>query len=330
MAVHIIAEAGNNHGSKIDVARQLVDIARESGADSVKFQLIYPEGLYLPLLYKDGAYSENEVFRIRQRMMLTDDEYRELAAYTKAQGLGFSTSVFDLRGVRLLDELDVPYIKIASCDLNNSSLLIPAAETGRKLVISTGMATLGEIERAVADVTRTGSSDIVLLHCVSVYPSPTAIMNVGFIRTLQTAFGLPVGLSDHTENSVAAAMAVTLGVEWIEKHFTYDRGAEGFDHAYAMEPEMFRAYIADVRAAEAAMLPAADKVGRAEAGTRERARRALYAARDIPAGQALAADDVLIVRPEGPLHPNDLPLVLGRSARRAIKQYEALSLDQFC
>jgi sialic acid synthase SpsE len=304
-------------------------MAKEAGADSVKFQLIYPEGLYLPRLYTNGSYQENDVFQKRLKMMLTDDEYRELAYYTRSKSLGFSTSVFDKRGVDLLHELDVPYIKIASCDLNNSHLLRYAAETGRKLVISTGMATLSEIDRAVDDVTLTGNTDIVLLHCVSVYPAPTEIMNVGFIQTVKTAFGLPVGFSDHTENSVAVALAVALGIDWVEKHYTFDRKAEGFDHAYAMEPEMFTAYIQDIRAAEKAISNNRLKIGDAEANTKLRARRALYAARDMQVGEKLTEADVLIVRPEGPLNPNDLHLILGRVLQCPIHQYEALRLEQF-
>lgn len=324
---HIIAEAGTNHGGQYATAEKLIDVAVESGADSVKFQIIYPEGLYLPRLFVDGAYADNEVFQKRASMMLTDDEYRNLAAYCQSKGIGFSASVFDRRGIDLLDSLHVDYIKIASCDLNNSPLLIQAAETGRCLVLSTGMATLGEIERAVSDVTATGNTNIVLMHCVSVYPAPFERMNLSFLHTLQQAFGFPVGLSDHTESSLAAAIAVSMGVTWIEKHFTLDRTAEGFDHAYAMEPSAMTAYIADVRASEAACRRQISKVGEKEATVKQRARRGLYAARDIAAGETITEADILIVRPEGPLRPNDIHLVQGRTLRQAIRQYEPFSLD---
>jgi sialic acid synthase SpsE len=327
--IHLIAEAGNNHNARPAIAKQLVDVAQKAGADSVKFQVIYPEGLYLPKLYADGKLVANEVFQKRLAGMLKDNDYRDLAAYCKSKGIPFSASIFDLRGIDLLDELDVPYFKIASCDLNNSRFLIQAAERGRQMVISTGMATLGEVERAVKDIFSTGNTNLVLMHCVSVYPCRLENMNLSFIDTLKTAFGLPVGLSDHTESSLAAAIAVAKGVTWIEKHFTLDRSSPGFDHAYSMEPDAMVAYIADARASELACQPSGQKVGTTESQTKLRARRSLYAARDLQAGETLDAKDILVVRPEGPLAPNDISLVEGRVLRRNVLQYEPLALEMF-
>jgi len=328
-SVHIIAEAGTNHNGKLETAKSLVDIAKQAGADSVKFQLIYPEGLYLPKFFQDGKYVENEVFKKRAAGMMTDQDYGELAAYCKTSGIPFSASVFDIRGLDLLESLDVPYFKIASCDLNNSPFLIQVAERGRKMIVSTGMASLGEIERAVSDMLSTGNQDIVLMHCVSVYPAHLANMNLAFIDTLRSAFGLPVGLSDHTESSLAAAIGIAKGITWIEKHFTQDRTSPGFDHAYAMEPSMLKQYILDIRASEAACRHQGSKLQPAEAQVKTRARRGLYAARDIQAGEILKMEDVLIVRPEGPMAPVDIVRVIGRAIRRDLHQYEPLSYDLF-
>lgn len=326
---HIIAEAGTNHNGSLQLAMKLVDVAAESKADSIKFQLIYPEGLYLPFLHDgSGLRNPNPVYQKRRASMLKDDDYREIASYSKSRGIPFSASVFDLRGIALLHELDVQYIKIASCDLNNSRLLLQAADTGRKLVLSTGMASLGEIERAVSDLFSAGFKDMVLMHCVSVYPCPTAQMNLGFLKTLKQAFGLPVGLSDHTEQSLAACASVVMGAEWIEKHFTLDRTMDGFDHAYALEPSGFEQFVRDVRSMEEACIRR-EKVGPEEAIVRQRARRGLYAAKEIPPGAPLGKEDVLVVRPEGPLKPADLGLILGRISQRAIQSFEPLSLDQF-
>ncbi len=324
---HLIAEAGTNHNGSIRTGRALIDAAVQAGADSVKFQMIFPEGLYLPKFYENGRYRESEVFQKRAETALSPGQFRELAGYCRERGIPFSASVFDRRGIELLDELDAPYIKIASCDLNNSPLLRAAAECGRLIVLSTGMSGLEEIEIAVRDLQTAGQRDIVLMHCVSVYPCPTQQMNLAFIDTLRSAFGLPVGLSDHTESSLAAAIAIAKGVTWIEKHLTLDRRSAGFDHAYAMEPAMLAAYANDVAAAFEACQPASDKVGEAERMVRQRARRALYAAREIRAGETLAESDVLIVRPEGPFTPNELLAVLGHRANRLIHQYEALSQE---
>lgn len=325
--LHLIAEAGTNHNRCVETGKKLIDVGRRAGANSVKFQMIWPEGLYLPAFYEDGTYRESEVFAQRAGGALTEDEFRELASYCQETGVGFSSSVFDRKGIALLDELDVAYIKIASCDLNNSPLICAAAETGRRIVLSTGMATLEEIEKAVLDVQATGNIDLVLMHCVSLYPAPIGRMNLGFIDTLKSKFDFAVGLSDHTEGSLAAAIAVAKGITWIEKHITLDRSSPGFDHAYAMEPDGFTHYVGEVRSCEAACASPHDKVTPEEESVRQRARRAIYAARDIAAGESLCNADILIVRPEGPLQPNDLPQVLGRVARRDIRRYEALQWD---
>ncbi len=327
--IHVIAEAGTNHNGSVETGKRLIGVAVDAAADSVKFQMIFPEGLYLPRFYREGRYEDSQVFAQRARMALAPDDYRALAAYAAERGIRFSASIFDRQGIALLNELDVDFIKIASCDLNNVPLLRAAAETGRKLIISTGMATLGEIEQAVAGVYASGNRDIVLMHCVSVYPCPLEQMNLGFIDLLRREFAAPVGLSDHSETSLAAAIAVAKGVTCIEKHFTLDRSAPGFDHAYAMEPAALAAYVHDVAAAAAACQPQQRKVSEAETAVRSRARRALYAARELPAGSTVTQADVLVVRPEGPLPPTALPRVLGRIVRRTVHKYEPLTWEAF-
>lgn len=322
---HVIAEAGTNHNGSLESGKALIDAAADCRADSVKFQMIFPEGLYLPQFYENGGYRDSDVFKRRAETALAPDAFGELAAYCRKRRIPFSASVFDPQGIELLNELDPCYIKIASCDLNHSRLLRAGAETGRRLIISTGMASLQEIERALSDVLGTGNGNVVLMHCVSVYPCPTEMMNLSFIDVLRETFGQEVGLSDHTENSLAAAIAVSKGVTWIEKHITLDRSAPGFDHAYAMEPDGFTRYVQDVRAAFEACRQSQQKLKASEVSVKQRARRGLYAARDLAAGQTICQADILVVRPEGALAPNDVPAVVGRSARRKIHRYEPLS-----
>ena len=322
--VHVIAEAGTTHEGSVEAAIRCVDIAADAGADSVKFQIIYSEGLYLPELCKGGERCSNPVFERRRAQQLPDVAWSRLAGHARKRGVGMSASVFDERGLDLLDALDPPYVKIASCDLNHSALLRKVAQRRRKMIVSTGMASLGEIGRAVGDVTATGHEDLVLMHCVSAYPADLASMNLGFITTLRSEFGYPVGLSDHTETSLAAAMAIALGATWIEKHVTHDRTAEGFDHAFAMEPDQFGAFVADVRAAQGACRVPPEKVQGAEAELKPRARRGVYAARAIPRGMVIAEVDLIVRRPESALNPNDLDRLVGRTARRDVRPYEAL------
>lgn len=325
--VHIIAEAGTNHGAKLDVAKSLVDAAADAGADSVKFQIIYPEGLYLPKFYKDGSYEPNEVFAMRAAGMLSDSDYQSLAEHCLAKGLPLCASVFDSRGIALFEEFSPPYFKIASCDLNNTGLLKEVAERGRKVVLSTGMASLGEVECAVEDVVSTGNRNLVLMHCVSIYPCPLERMNLNFLRVLQSAFGFPVGLSDHTEGSLASAIAVGIGVTWIEKHFTLDRSAEGFDHHYALEPAALAQFVQDVRHSWTACQPVERKVSEAEQETQVRARRGVYAARTIKPNEVIQESDLLVVRPVAFIDPPHVDRVVGRPARKTIHQYQAVSLE---
>lgn len=325
-AVHIVAEAGTTHEGDVDTALRLIAAAQGAGADSVKFQFIDPVGLYLTRLRQDGALVDNPVVAAREAQRLSRDEWHRVAAYAAEHGIPFSASVFDVAYLRFLETLNPPYIKIASTDTNNHALIEAACAGGRTILLSTGMSALGEIEAAVEVVTRAGG-DLVLMHCVSAYPCPAEIANVGFVGVLKAAFGVPVGFSDHTESSVAAVAAVALGATWIEKHMTLDRAAKGFDHAYAMEPAMLAAYIGDIRAAEAALAPRHPKVGPQENAVRTRARRSLWAARDLPVGHVLSAEDILVVRPAGPLAPSDLPHVLGRRLARPVMESTAVRFE---
>jgi sialic acid synthase SpsE len=324
-AVCVIAEAGTNHNGKVENARALIDLAARAQADSVKFQIINPDFLYLPGVYAFGKYDINEVRAMRKRFMLTDAQYRELATYARGKGIAFSASVFDEHGLELLAAMHPPYIKIASTDLNNVRLLRRVAEKGIRMIVSTGMSSLGDIEKSVNEITRVGLRDLVLMHCVSTYPASLAEMNLGFIDTLRSAFGFPVGLSDHTESSIAACMALVKGISYIEKHFTMDRTQEGFDHAYAVEGEGLVAYIQDLRSAERALAFSPVKINQAERLVRGRARRALYASRPLKTGQVVTDADVLIVRPENIMAADRIGELVGRRLRQDVGQFQPFS-----
>ncbi len=325
--IHIIAEAGTNHNGQLNKAKKLVDIATNAQADSVKFQIIFPWGLYLPGNYEYGHYDIKKVIKIREEGMLADSDYDVLANYCKEKNIAFSASVFDEKGLEILMKFDPPYIKIASCDLNNIRFLRQVAERGKRMVISTGMSTLDDIEKSLNELTKVNFKDIVLLHCVSTYPAFLEKANVGFIEVLIKEFGFPVGYSDHTGTSHAACMAMAKGATWFEKHFTEDRTQEGFDHAYAMEEEGLTEYVADLRKAELALMPPDKKLSEAELYTRKRARRSLYAKHNLKAGQVLKDEDVLIVRPEGILDADDIDLIIGRKLLRDINQFEPFTFE---
>lgn len=325
--LHIIAEAGTNHNGQLDLAKQLVDIAADSKADSVKFQIIYPWGLYLPGQYNYGHYDIKKVIQIRKDSMLSDEEYADIAAHATEKGISFSSSVFDKRGLDLLMKFNPPYLKIASCDLNNIRFLRQVAERGKKIILSTGMSTMQDVEKSVNELSKVGFDNLVLLHCVSIYPAYLKQANLHIISELKKNFGCEVGFSDHTGNSIAACMALQHGATWFEKHFTSDRTLEGFDHAYAMEAEGMKQYVADIHEAQNALIPQEKKISDAERYTRQRARRSLYASRDLEPGTVVTNEDVLVVRPEGIMDADQIDLIIGQKLVKGLKQHEAFSLS---
>lgn len=329
MPVHVIAEAGSNHNGSLPLALQLNAVAATAGADSVKYQIIYPEGLYLPGEYPYGHYDIREVWRIRESGVMTDAEWREICDNALFRGIAFSASVFDMRGLDLLCSMQPPYIKTASCDLNNLRFLRDVAARGIRMVVSTGMSTLGDIETAMNTLHREGMGcdRIVLLHCVSSYPAALADTNLQFIGTLKQAFGTDVGFSDHTIGCEAACAAVALGATWIEKHFTTNRHLEGFDHKHAVEPAELTSYITAIRAIEQSIAPQSSKICEDERETRRRARRGLYAARDLPAGHVVASDDFRILRPEGPIPVELADIVIGARLRNNLAANAPFTFD---
>lgn len=327
MPVHIIAEAGSNYNGSVDLACQLNAVAAAAGADSVKYQIINTDELYLPGQYSYGHYNIEDIRAVRRRDELTDEQWRSIRKDALDRGIAFSSSVFDSKGLELLCSMDPPYVKTASCDLNNLRFLREIAARCRRMVVSTGMSTLADIEQTVIALEKEGMTGdrLVLLHCVSAYPSALEDTNLTFLQTLRSAFGTAVGFSDHTLGSEAACIAVALGATWIEKHFTTDHSLDGLDHKHAMEPGAFVNYVGAIRATETALRPKAIKIGPAEAYTRQRARRGLYVARDLPAGHVLRSEDIMIVRPESPMPANCIDVVIGARLKRPLLAYDALS-----
>lgn len=323
--IHIIAEAGTNHNGQLQKAKNLAEMAKRAGADSVKYQMINTWGLYLPGNYEYGHYKIADVIRLREEGKLTDDAYRELASFCTQLNLNFSASVFDSASLKLLASLNPPYIKLASCDLNNIRFLREVSEYGIKMIVSTGMSTISDIEIAVKAIRSNGFNDLVLLHCVSVYPASLVQTNLNFISNLKSEFGCEVGFSDHTGDSIAACMALSLGATWFEKHFTEDKKQIGLDHAFAMEENGLKQYVNDIHDAYLSLQPKKDKISDAERYTRQRARRSLYAATELPVGHILSNEDVLCVRPENIMQADEIDTLIGKPLKIPVKQYEAFT-----
>ncbi|MFO7971604.1 MAG: N-acetylneuraminate synthase family protein [Desulfobacterales bacterium] len=322
--VHIIAEAGSNHNGNPDLAKKLISSAVYANADSVKFQIINPESLYLPSYFKNGKQIPSKVFQQRKKEQFSDYIWRSLADYAKELGIIFSASVFDKQGLDLLLSLNPEYLKIASTDLNNVPFLRKIAKIKKPVLLSTGMALLSEIERAVTVFEKESAlKSLTLMHCISLYPCPLSEANLNMIDKLQYAFGLPVGFSDHTQGSDAASIAISKGASVIEKHFTMDKTLPGFDHLHALKPDELKAFVTTLRNVETACRHSAAPVSPGENITKKRARRGLYAARDIDPGHVLTPEDILIVRPSAELGPEEYDDLIGRKVCSKIHKNES-------
>src|ERR1700722_1193291 len=330
--VLIIAEAGVNHNGSIDLAVQLIDAAKASGADAVKFQTFRADRIATRSAEKanyqqrQAADGESQ-FEMLQRLELDAAAHRRLFDYCRKTAIQFLSSPFDIQSIDLLDTLEVPLLKIPSGEITNLPFLERIAAKGRPVILSTGMSTLGEVEEAVQVLRAGGVSEITLLHCVTEYPAPYAEINLRAMQTLKSAFGLPVGYSDHTPGIEIAIAAVALGAEVIEKHFTLDRSLPGPDHSASLEPKEFKQMVAAIRNVESALGDGIKKPALCELPNIPVARKSVVAVRALRAGQKLAAADLDIKRPGTGLSPKLLTALVGRTLRTNIEPDELILWD---
>lgn len=317
---YVIAEIGANHNRDMDVARELIDRSAEAGADAVKFQTYSGERIYSSktprFSYLEGV-SDKTPAELLEEISLPRDWQAPLAAYARERGVDFFSSPFDHEAVAELDRLDVPVLKIASFEIVDLPLIRRAAQTGRPLLISTGMANLAEIEEALCAAAEGGASGVGLMQCTSVYPAPPERANLRAMETMRTAFGVPTGLSDHTTGIAVPIAAAALGAAFIEKHVTLDRTMIGPDHAFALEPGELRAMVEGVRAAQAS-LGDGRKTGPGPEESIEMyrlARRSLILTCDLPAGTVIERDMLTVKRPGWGIAPRELDRVVGRTMR---------------
>jgi len=330
---YVIAEAGANHNRDIGVARELIDVACDAGADAVKFQVYSGRALYSSktprFSYLEGI-SDKPASELLEDVALPREWIEELAGHARGRGIQFFATPFDAEAVAELHAAGVPAMKIASFELVDLELIAVAAATGLPLVLSCGMASYGEIDEALDAVLRGGGAGAVaLLRCASLYPSPPEIMNLRAMATMRAAFGVPVGLSDHSTGIAVALGARGMGMELLEKHFTLDRTMSGPDHPFAIEPDELRELVSGIRAVEAAL-----GNGRLEGPSAleaqemyRLARRSLIAARDIPAGTLITREHLVVKRPGYGIAPKDLEHVVGRYARVDIEADDILTWE---
>jgi pseudaminic acid synthase len=330
--VYIIAELSANHKQDFKKAVRIVQAAKESGAHAVKLQTYTPDTITIR--------SDRENFKIDGGTLWDGQTLYDLygEAYTPWEwqpklktiadeiGIDFFSSAFDATAVDFLEGMNVPAHKIASCELVDIPLIQKMARTGKPLIMSTGMATVEEIEEAVQAARDAGGTQIALLKCTSAYPAEPDEMNLRTIPELSRRFGLPAGLSDHTMGITAPVAAVALGACIIEKHLTLSRSDPGPDSAFSLEPAEFKAMVEAVRIAEKALGQVYFGCSPKEANSRT-FRRSLFVVQDVKQGEPFTSENVRSIRPAHGLHTRFLPEVLGKRACRDIEGGTPLSWE---
>jgi N-acetylneuraminate synthase len=355
MSTYVIAEAGVNHNGSMDLARDLVEAAAEAGADAVKFQTFRAEALVSDGTPKadyqmettDQEESQSDMLRALE---LSPDQHHTIVEHCAACDIQFLSTPFDAQSARfLVDAFDVPRIKIGSGELTNGPLLLEIARLGRPVILSTGMGTLGEVERALSvlaygytnaegrptylDLDRALASEpgrrvleenVTVLHCVTEYPAPVESANLRVIDTLRQAFGLPVGLSDHTPGIAVPISAVARGATLVEKHFTLDRELPGPDHRASLEPDELQHMVAGIRDAEAALGSASKVPTEPEWKNRDVARKSLVATETIREGKSFTPENLGAKRPGDGISPMQYWKYLGRSSQKRYQPDEQI------
>jgi len=323
----IIAEAGSNHNGSLEQAKKLIDVAAEVKADAVKFQIFKAESLYSKYTPEFSYLKGQNTYELIKSIETPREWIKELAEYCKKRGIIFLASVFDFEAIDILDKY-VPAFKIASFEITDLELLKYAAEKGKPMIISTGMANLGEIEDAITAIRSVGNENIILLHCNSLYPTPVGIANLRAIETMRTAFKVPVGFSDHTLGIHIPIAAVAMGACMIEKHFTLDRTLPGPDHSFAIEPDELKEMVRCIREVEKAKGSGIKEKSDLESEEMYvKARRSIHAKVDIPKGTKITRDMLIIKRPGYGIKPKFIDMVVGREAKKDIREDEWVTWD---
>jgi N-acetylneuraminate synthase len=319
---YVIAEMSGNHNGDIKRAFVLLEAAKKAGADAVKLQTYTADTITIDhngpgFRIEGGLWNGRTLYELYQEAHTPWDWHPQLFAKARELGIAIFSSPFDSTAIEFLEKLEAPAFKIASFEIVDLPLIQRAAKTGKPLIISTGIASLGEIAEAVEAARAAGGREIALLHCTSGYPTPPEESNLRTLPHLAEAFGVVAGLSDHTPGTAVPVAAVALGAALIEKHFTLRRADGGPDAAFSLEPEELAELVANCRTAWSALGKISYELEASEKGNKT-FRRSLYAVQNIPAGGILTAENVRSIRPGYGLPPKHLPDVLGKRAGRAI------------
>ena len=326
----IIAEAGVNHNGSLDLAKRLVDRAKECGADIVKFQTAKLGSLVTKLApmaayQKENTGIEESQKNMLSRLLLSFEDFLGLSEYCRNVGIKFLSTPFDIDSIHFLNSLQDIW-KIPSGEITNYPYLVEIAKTGKDIILSTGMSTLDEVDAALEVLKVNGAGKITLLHCTTDYPASPEDVNLRAMLTMKEHGGCPVGYSDHTQGIEVSVAAVALGAEVIEKHFTLDKTMEGPDHKASLEPNELRAMVKAVRNIERALGNGLKVPSESEKMNIEVARKSIIAARDIRKGEIFTEENLTTKRPGTGICPMMWNEILGTEARRDFMEDELIKI----
>lgn len=333
MSVLVIAEAGVNHNGDMDLAKSLIDVAKDAGADYVKFQTFKADSLLTSKAPKaeyqvKNAGAEESQYEMIRRLELSDSMHNELKSYCDNKGIGFLSTGFDIESVRYLKSLGGMIFKVPSGEITNLHLLRFIGSLDGDVILSTGMACLGEVERALEELELAGTNreKVTVLHCTTEYPTPMDEVNLNAMVNMGKAFGVSVGYSDHTPGIEVPIAAVALGATVIEKHFTLDRSLPGPDHRASLEPEELKAMVSGLRNIEKAMGDGIKRPGPSELKNIPIVRKSLVAACTIKTGELFTEENLIAKRPGTGISPMRWDEVMGRQAPRDFGKDELIEL----
>jgi N-acetylneuraminate synthase len=330
---YVIAEMSANHNGDINNAYKIIDMAKRAGADAAKLQTYRPDTITMDMrtpefMIEGGLWGGQSLYELYEGAYMPWDWHKPLFDYAKKLGITIFSSPFDNTAVDLLEDLNAPAYKVASFEAVDLPLIKYIAETGKPMIISTGMADAEEIQEAIDAARAGGCKQLAILHCVSGYPAPAEDYNLRTLVDMQTRFNLPVGLSDHTLDNTTAITSVALGACIIEKHVTLNRNGGGPDDSFSLEDPELKALCTDAKTAWQA-LGKIDYGRKSSEQANVKFRRSLYFVRDIKAGEVITAEHVKSIRPGYGLAPKYLGRVIGKKTKKSIIAGTALNEDMF-
>lgn len=327
----IITEAGVNHNGSLEIAKKMVKVAKECGADAIKFQTFKAENVISKIApkaeyQKQTTSTDESQLEMVKKLELSFDDFKELKDYCDKIRITFMSTPFDFESIKFLDSIGLEIFKIPSGEITNLPYLEKVGKLGKKIILSTGMADLGEIEDALDILTQSGTprENITVLHCNTEYPTPYEDVNLLAMVTIKEAFKIKVGYSDHTLGIEIPITAVTLGATVIEKHFTLDKNMPGPDHKASLEPEELKAMITAIRNIEKALGDGIKKPSPSELKNKPIARKSIVAKRDIRKGEIFTEENITIKRPGTGISPMRWYEILGTKAQRDYKEDELI------